>query len=414
MNGIQKRGGGAMISARQADFERARLGAYDQMRRHDLGEWPRKILDFILWGTFASEQTRMEIRSLTWLAAGAGLPSKVAASIGLGELKRWDVLDIAPWPLLRGKASSAIAGVNVLFSGWNAPENPAYKVARQVLLGLEEAENLREAMRQCFVEDSFVQIREGKVLVSVTHRTAVRPDVSAPVGHALPGPDVDKAVRGGESSACPESGGSPVATGRLQSPSGPDSDCDGSVAENITVGKAERPSTGVLRLEPFRNITLPNETLAVSPQTPLVQEDQVQGELSEEQRKREYHRRTTRARARTVMLNVTLPPARATWAEVAHYKERLRSWVGTEDLEKNSRLWVEKMIYRYPDAVAATLERAENMVKRGLLAFFPNAVKDAGRLPGTDHRIKWLVVAIAREAGVSHWADVVPALAPIQ
>lgn len=443
-----------------AQFDYARLACYDELTKRHLGHWPRMILRPVLEGTLARGQTWMYVQNLPALAEAAGLRHTRDASVGLKTLVGYHILDVQPWPLIERKAASIVVAINVLFSQWTAPISNTYTQLEQWLDGLEQPEpSVREAWLRCFIEQ-----QEAKLLqISPMPRTAVRPEGSAHSGYIGPGRDAGRDAEGGQS-ARPENVGSlPTKPGGVSASRLPPSrDESGPVAKSVTDGPDVRPASAAAvtfsarvteaeqgsatetaqnatdsarenAAEPAvaknatdpcvtdaqtASVTVPMARSAVSPRTPLaiaVQQEQVQPGLNELPGDKSPSEQLQlpprpRARSRSVAKSATAP--KVTWQQVRDLERDLVAVIGMADFHSRRVLWLQKMIYRFPDELNYCLERHAQLEPTGY--FKPNRALDAGRPPGTDHRIKWLIVAVARAAGIVRWRDVAPGCAPIE
>jgi hypothetical protein len=93
---------------------------------------------------------------------------------------------------------------------------------------------------------------------------------------------------------------------------------------------------------------------------------------------------------------------RISWAEQRRLEELVRGWVRDEDMHRSENLWVRKAIRNFPEAVEESVARMWDLQRTR-----PNYFKDHG------HKIRVLVIDLAKTAGVKSWAQVRPGPEPI-
>ena len=135
----------------------------------------------------------------------------------------------------------------------------------------------------------------------------------------------------------------------------------------------------------------------VSPRTPLT-EQRVQVQIIPEQQAQGFV--PERARASSVG---KIPTALISWGEQRRLMEVIEGWVGAEDMRRNCKFWVQKVIRNVPwvvDVSVASLREQERLQ--------PGYFKDH------QHKIKVAVVDMAKRADVKSWSDLPPGPEPTE
>lgn len=397
-------------------FDAARLGAYDAMRRYQLSKKQRKVVDFLILSTLAMSRARAWFPSFNDLVDGTGL-YKPDLHLILNELVVAHVIDVDPWPPRKGVAFSALYGLNVLFDNWLLPADKAYIRAQQGLLELQDPDDLRAAIFENFVERGPRSLNTLPVSGFGVSKAAL--------GHTAADRDVNLAAEPRGSRDVPGSGNTPrhhfspeagCPPGGAPVPVGTVSDLQtvgagvppATVSDSLTAAKSAREIRAAEAVSKSLTVNT-NSAATVSGASafplvlPLVITEE-QGELNEEQRSKPSTLKEQRARARGASKSLTV--AGLTMGELVSLEQRVLAWVGPEDFSRSQKLWVNKILLNFPDTVSAVFARIDSMTQKGQLTFTPHALRDDGRPPGTDHRIRWLVAEIAKAAGVKSWAEV--------
>lgn len=397
-----------MSQISQAHFDTARLRFYDKLRDCNFSKAQRFCLFSILRRSWDIGLTRAWIPKLEYFTNDNdfedGHLHKPDASIALRDLRRMLVIQEEP---------RFLYGINVLFYNWKVKE---LKPKGQLFMRLDggPVPDLPEALRLTFVELG------QKVLPACA--TGVSQGVDP--GHIISGRDVDLRREDHEPTS-PQQPGSP--TGRAQEGK-PPGHSGSSLEQSVSVGATAQISPSVSKILTTGSDVFPwgvskilttaisrrenaSETGAVRkilttpepptqnpPCAPVVQEvQQVQG-LNELQRNIEDP--VQRARARGVRKILTV-------REHVRLEDLVRGWVGDEDMQRSWRLWIEKAIRNFPDDTDYTVRRLMAL-ERDHADYF------RGKTPQERqaHKIKVLVVALAKQAGVSSWKKVRPGPEP--
>ncbi len=165
-------------------------------------------------------------------------------------------------------------------------------------------------------------------------------------------------------------------------------------------------SVGIIPTAPKNGAEMGAEAVAslFPPCTPLVPVQRVQKEQGVQVQiiPDQLPKGVVPARARARRSVGIIPTAKLSWAEQRRLLEVIEGWTGAEDVRMNYKFWVLRVIRNFAwevDLSVASLREQERLQ--------PDYFQDQG------HKIKVLVVDLAKRCGVKSWREVPPGPAPI-